>query len=207
MTGDLIVLVPDKDTEETLKAVLVRTESLRIRRIRFGTLVHPYKDSGCFSTGVELLRTQLSTWAHGLVVFDRAWEGAPSTNPADLEHKVQGELDLMRPGWGRCFVIDPELEIWLFSDSPHVDEALGWSGRSPSLREWLRQRGQWPEGSLKPPDPERAFREAMYKVRIPAAASVFAGVARRVSLTRCQDRAFRGLVHQLQAWFPETGQP
>ncbi|KAA0253911.1 hypothetical protein FBQ97_12645 [Acidobacteria bacterium ACD] len=119
-----------------------------------------------------------------------------------LERKVQTDLDRMQAGWGRCIVVDPELEVWLFGDSPRLDEALGWSGRTPDLRAWLQTVGEWPEGMPKPPDPERAFRRAMYEVRLPAAASLFGAVARTVSLVRCHDASFVALVEQLRSWFP-----
>lgn len=202
MTGDLVILVPDKDTEQTIQAVLARPKSLGIRALSSRILVHPQKDPGCYSTGAELLRTQLRSWQHGLVLFDRAWEGAPSGDREVLERKVQTDLDQMQAGWGRSIVIDPELEVWLFTDSPRLDEALGWSGRTPDLRAWLRAQGEWPEGMPKPPDPEKAFRKAMYEVRLPAAASLFGAVARTVSLVRCRDASFVALVEQLRSWFP-----
>ena len=162
---DLAVIVPDKDTEQTFEALLGRHQSLRIRPIRHQVSVHPHKDPGCYKTGDQLAGVFAREAAHALVVFDQAWEGAPCDDPTRLEADVEARL---RPLWddrARCVVIDPELEAWVWSDSPHVTDVLGWRGRDPGLRAWLEGEGLWPPDHPKPPDPEAAFRRAVRAVR------------------------------------------
>lgn len=64
-------------------------------------------------------------------------------------------------------VIDPELEIWVWSASPHVEDVLGWKGSTPPLRSWLCNQGLWGDDRPKPQDPKRAMEGALYEKRIP----------------------------------------
>lgn len=201
MTLDLAVVVPDKDTEQTFEGLLTRHQSLSIRPIRYQISVHPNKDPGCYKTGEQLALAFAREAAHALVVFDLAWEGAPSDDPAQLEADVEARL---RPLWGeraRCVVIDPELEAWVWSDSPHVTDVLGWRGRQPGLRAWLESEGLWPADHPKPADPESAFRRAVRAVRLPPSSSLFRQLAERVGLERCTDPAFGRVVGILRGWF------
>jgi hypothetical protein len=198
---DLIVVVPDKDTEQVLTGLLKRPESIGVRPIDFVVRVHPQKDPGCFHTGHELAATSRGEATHALVVFDLAWEGAPSADAADLQRDVEGRL---RMAWGdhcACIVIDPELEIWVWSDSPHVAEALGWQGREPPLRDWLEAQGLWPRDQLKPPDPEVAFRSAVRRTGLPPSAAVFRQLADKVGVHRCTDSSLLSLLSVLRRWF------
>jgi hypothetical protein len=202
---DLVVVVPDKDTEQAFEGLLQRHQSLGIRLIRYGVIVHPNKDPGCYKSGDQLAAAFTREATHALVVFDLAWEGAPSNDPAALERDVDARL---QPLWGdqaRCVVIDPELEAWVWSDSPHVEGVLGWRGRTPNLRAWLQQEGLWPAGQPKPPDPERAFRRAVRVVRLPPSASLFRQLAEKVSLQRCSDPSFSKVAGILQSWFRQEG--
>lgn len=205
MTLDLIVLAADKDTEQALAALLRRTQALGIRDVRHRLIVHPQKDPGCYHSGEALLRPFLGEAEHALVILDLAWEGAPSADATALEAAI---VERLRPSWGdrgACVVIDPEVEAWVWSDSPHVDEVLGWRERTPSLRRWLEQEGLWAEGRAKPTDPKTAFRRALRPVKIPPSAALFGKLAERVSVRRCEDPAFARLLARLRAWFgPET---
>jgi len=127
---DLVVVVPDKGTEQALTGLLKRPESMGVRTIDFIVRVHPQKDPGCYHTGHELAATSRREASHALVVFDRAWEGAPSTDAAELQREVEARL---RTLWGdqcACIVIDPELEAWVWSDS--LTWPRPWDGRGAS---------------------------------------------------------------------------
>lgn len=104
----------------------------------------------------------------------------------------------------RWIVIVPEVENWVWSDSPHVAGALGWEGRSPDLRTWLDREGLWPRKETKPPDPKLAFRKAVAEVRLPPSSAILRRIAETVSLERCTDAAFRSLSETLRTWFPHT---
>ena len=123
--------------------------------------------------------------------------------PAD---EVAGDCAsrLARAGWqdrAEVLVLEPELDIWMWSRSPHVDEALGWHGRNPSLRDWLEQRGLWPTQASKPPDPKRALEEALYEVRLPRSSAIYRQVAERVGFRACRDPGFLRLRQILTTWF------
>jgi hypothetical protein len=198
---DLVILVPDKDTEQAMTGLLSRCKSLEVRPPSYRILVHPQKDPGCYHTGHELVRAFRNEAQHALILFDQAWEGAPSHNGGELEAQVKARLQRDWEERAKCVVIEPELEAWVWSASPHVPEILGWQGREPDLRSWLLQEGLWPADAPKPPDPESAFVRAVRVVRQPPSAALFRRLAEKVSLQRCTDPAFLRLVGVLQRWF------
>jgi hypothetical protein len=201
---DLIVVVPDKHTEQALTAILARPHALGIRPIRYAVRVHPHRDPGCYGTAHELVSTFAHEAEHALVVFDRAWDGAPSNDRVVLQGHVEEQL---RADWGErgaCVVIDPELEVWVWSTSPHVADALGWRGRQPDLRSWLQQSGLWPADLAKPTDPKEAFLQAVRHVRVPPSAAQFRQLGETVGLRGCVDPAFNDLLAVLRRWFGQA---
>jgi hypothetical protein len=153
MTSDLVVLAPDKDIEQALRGIISRREALGIRPIKADYLVHPNRDPGIFHTADQLLLPYANDVDYAIVVFDCAWEGAPTSHPGSLAKHVETRLQGAWPNRACVVAIDPEVEAWVWSSSPNVDRVLDWAGRNPPLREWLRQQGLWPPGMVKPPDP------------------------------------------------------
>jgi hypothetical protein len=147
---DLIILVPGKDEQEALDGLLQnRLQSLRIRALRYEFLVASMRDSGCYQSAHALLRSYHNRSRRALVIFDHFGSGQESRLPEQVEADVR--LRLSAAGWGdraEVLVLRPELETWVWSPSPHVDEVLGWRGRTPSLREWLQNGGLWPEHEI-----------------------------------------------------------
>jgi len=201
---DLVVLVPGKDEEQALTGLLTsRTGSLSIRQPAFRILRHPRRDNGCYREADQVLQPLQAQARHALVVFDHEGSGQEGVAPHDLAAEVKGRLT--RSGWGdRCeaVVIVPELEAWVWSESPHLGKTLGWSGRKPNLREWLRERGSWPAGKAKPPRPKEAVEAATRAVRLPRSSAIYRQLAENVSIERCQDASFLQLVAILRRWFP-----
>ena len=204
---ELVVLVADKDARMAVEQLLLRRHrSLQIRQLergQFDVFVHAEHDPGCRKIGAEFLRPYVHTYRYALVLFDR--EGCGSSEaPAELERAV--EQSLARNGWpGRsaAVVIDPELEIWVWANSPLVAEALGWQQqRWPALRRWLDDQGLWPEGQAKPPAPKEAMQQALRKAGKPWSAAIFKQLAARVGIKGCTDPAFSKLREVLQSWFP-----
>lgn len=75
-----------------------------------------------------------------------------------MESDVEGRLSAA--GWDNraaAVVISPELESWVWSDSPQVDLALAWTGQDMPLRDWLRKQGLLEAGAIKPTEPKRAL--------------------------------------------------
>ena len=203
METDLVVLVADKDMRLTLRGVLSRPLAVGIRPIAFDIYTHYEHDGACATEGVSFLSRFSRTHAHGLLLFDH--EGSGREDSARVEIQEALNYDLSVAGWdgrAQAIVITPELEAWVWSDSPHLDEVTGWKGRNPSLREWLRRSGHLREGEVKPSRPKEAFRAALRQTRVPRSSALFEMLAERVSLRRCEDESFLELSNTLRAWFP-----
>jgi hypothetical protein len=202
---DLVLLVADRSIEATLIGLLGRPRALGTRTIEFDIFTHPGRDPGCYHRAHDFLRHFQTQYRCALVVFDRAWDGAPAEDGLSLEGEVRGRL--ASSGWDDAadvVVIDPELEVWVWSDSPSVDECLGWRGRRPALRSWANSSGLWPTGQLKPLDPKQLFERALRDTKTPPSSSLYARLSRSVSVERCTDPSFNRLKTRLRAWFPSA---
>lgn len=199
--NDLVVISADVDIEASLRAILSRPDSLGTRHLTVEFLRHPGHDPGVFTSGDELARNSRNTASHALLVLDMAWEGNPHNNPAALEADIESRLE---PIWGdraKVVAIQPEVEIWVWSTSPHVATQLGWNSNE-EFHSWLEQEGLWPEGCEKPPDPKAAFEAAARKSRTVASSALFGEILKRVSLSKCSDGSFTGMRDWLRHRFP-----
>jgi hypothetical protein len=199
---DLIVLTADGQTEFAVKGLLARGLALGFPDISFDTHVHPNKDPGCFLRGHDFLRPFHKQYRHAIIIFDREGSGRESQLREDLEADVERRLSAS--GWddrAAAIVLDPELEIWVWSDSPEVDDVLGWSGRMPRLAEWLRAEGYCTGGQAKPSRPKEAMERALRLVRKARSSAIFLQLAQRVSVNRCTDPAFLKFKTTIQQWF------
>ena len=201
--SDLVVLTADKNMQFAVKGLLDRPRDIGIRPIRADFYSHPERDPGCRLRSDTFLRPFVKRSAFAIVIFDREGCGKHNKSRKELESEVSSRLAIS--GWkdrSTCITIDPELENWVFSDSPEVDDAVGWSGKTPSLRVWLEERGFLTPNQLKPSRPKEAMEAALRQVRLPRSSSIYAGLAERVGLGRCTDEAFLKLKNTLQSWFP-----
>jgi hypothetical protein len=201
--NELIVLVADKNMEFAVKGILSRFNALGIREVAPEINVDPENDPGCLLRGHLFLRPFVNQYAHALILLDREGSGRERICRETLESEIEERLN--RSGWGNraaAIVIDPELEMWVWSDSPHVDSVLGWEGKEPALRNWLQERGYLQEGRIKPGRPKEAMEQALRTVRKPRSSSIYQQLARKVSLERCTDSSFVKLKTILQGWFP-----
>ncbi len=202
--NDLVVLAADTSAEMAMRGILSRPEALGIRPVSAEFIVHPEHDPGCVRTPHQFLRYYLRSHVHAIVLLDREGCGREATRP-DLEQEIEGLLE--RNGWpsrSAAIVLDPELETWVWSDSPEVGAQLGWTGREPDLRTWLRQKGFLSPDAAKPERPKEAMQKALYEVRLPWSSSIHRQLAERVSLRRCTDPGFQKLKSTLQRWFPKA---
>lgn len=197
---ELVALVADKAMEAVLRSLLERPQALGIRRVDYDVYVHPEHDPGVRAGAHSFLRMFSRSYSRSLVILDR--EGCGSAAAAgEIAAEVRQRLE--RSGWKeRCaaVVLDPELEVWLWSPSPHVAEALGWSHEE--LWSWLGERGYLAAGGPKPDSPKMAVEAALRERRIPRSSAIYRRIAERVSLRDCSDESFLHFRGMMRAWFP-----
>lgn len=204
---DLVCLVADSNIEQTLRPLLdERSPALGIMPPSYRLYVHPEHDPGCYHHAPDFLRAFQAQARYALVLFDREGCGQESRSREEIEEDL--EQRLRKSGWeGRAtaLVIDPELENWVWSDSPHVAAALGWADRSPDLRSWLEAKALLETDAVKPARPKEAMEEALRTVRKPRSSAIYRQLARQVSLVRCSDPAFAKLKATLVRWLGDPG--
>lgn len=202
---DLVLLVADRSQQAGIDALLqYRFQNLSIRKLNYKSLLNPYHDCAKNQQIVEILRPFIADAQYALVVMDYEGSGREG-KPTEIEEDIKATLE--KNGWKNrveVIVIEPELEIWVWSDSPQVDEILGWRRRTPSLRKWLRQKEYWSSGNPKPDQPQEALKSALKEVGQSFSSSIFQKIAERVGLRRCQDRSFLRLIRILRSWFSQS---
>ncbi len=198
---DLVILVPDKNVQFGIDGLLSRYESLNIKRISYEIFVHPYRDPGVYHYAVDFLRPYSSQYSYALVFLDR--EGSGQEGSVDeISKKIKKDIE--KSGWQNrveVIVFDPELEIWVWAESPHTAEALGWNSY-PELKAWLIQQGLWKQDTSKPERPKEAVEMSLKEKRLPRSSSIYLEIAQKVTLSKCQDQAFKKFRDILQEWFP-----
>lgn len=196
---DLVVLVADKNMEAVVRTLLEkRHQSLAIRQVQVDIFVHPRRDPGVLREADKFLQQFQSEYGYALVMFDYEGCGQEDQSPAQLEADVKARLE--QAGWsGRCevIVLVPELEIWVWSNSPHVPGVLGLS--SKKMQSVL---GKYPQNSLgKPNCPKEAMEKCLRMSGIPRSSSIYAELAQKVSLMGCVEPSFSKFRSILQTWF------
>ena len=199
---DLVVLVADKNVKSALEALLARRQSLGIRQITCDIFVHPQNDPACALRGVEFLADYSTQYRYALLLFDHEGSGQEHLSPQQLQINLNSRFS--SAGWndrGKAIVLLPELEAWVWSDSPHVEDVIGWRGRQTPLRNWLTERGWLLEGEIKPSRPKESFQAALREAQTPRSSSLYQQLAERVSFNRCRDAVFLELKNTLAQWF------
>jgi len=197
---DLVVLAADKNMEFAVTGLLTRHPSLGIREVTADVKRHPLRDPGCLCEGVEFLEPLRAQYEHALLIFVFEGSATTETDPTVIETTLDAQL---KAHWGECaatVVIAPELEAWVWADSPHLPELLGWAGPQ-TVREWLVTQGYALLPNGKPNRPKEALEEVLRSVRKPRSSRLYRAVAETVGLLRCTDRAFLRLRGVLQTWF------
>lgn len=200
---DLVVVVPDSNTEQTLYGLLERHKALQIRRIEYEILVHPERDPGVLQRGASLLAEfdSLNAFRYALLIFDREGCGREMFTSSELEQQVQQQLDAS--GWqerSAVVVIDPELESWVFSTSPHVVDVFA-GGDAKVFQRVVESFPKTPLG--KPQKPKEAVEKLLRQKAIVRSSALYKELASRVSLKGCVDPAFQRLCAILRSWFPQ----
>ncbi|MCB8951673.1 MAG: hypothetical protein H6650_06620 [Ardenticatenales bacterium] len=197
---DVIVLTADNDMEWTVRTLLeMRTRALGIRRVNFSLQRHPNRDNGVFHDSPDFLRLYVNRAQNALVLLDREGSGQERLSAVEIEEDVESRLQ--KNGWkaerSAVVVLDPELEVWVWSDSPHVPRILGLEPAELEL--FLSTQPHALTG--KPQKPKEALQQVLRISGRPFSARIFQELAQAVSL-RTDERAFNKLRNTLQTWFP-----
>ena len=204
---DLILLVPDVAIEKTVCTILQhRQKSLGIRKLSFDRIVHPGRDGGVRKNAHELLRSHPGNYDNAIVIFDYHGCGEEDEKTApQIEADVMSRLT--RTGWNdtnaRVVVIEPELESWVWGNSPWVARAVGWQGGDTNnLKAHVEELGfQFnPLGKLE--KPKEALEKILYETSIPRSASIYQQIAEKASWRSCKERSFLRLTQFLRERFP-----
>jgi hypothetical protein len=199
---DLIVLLADKDAEFSMQGILGNPLRLGIRNITFKVVADRQgKDPGVFRKCHDVLRSSLGLYDHALVVFDRDGCGSQESREA-LELETENRL-AQNGGHDRCaaVVMDPELEVWVWSESPHVPEVLGRSSVAAELTRTLEHAGYLEPGHTKPHNPKDALDHVLRLSNKRHSSALFLELAQKVGFESCKDPAFLKLKATLQKWF------
>jgi hypothetical protein len=205
---DLVILVADQDAKLALEALFTRPPSLGIRSIKPPEIHrHFHRDPGCRIEGVEFLTQYATQFSHALLMFDYEGSGEDTRkNSRKTPEEIEKDLedDLAKAGWddrAAVIVLTPELEIWVWSESPHVVNELGWEGRYSDLRDWLEGKGLWESGQVKPDRPKEAVEALLRAAKKPRSSRLYQSLAKHVGLSRCNDPSFVRFKQILQRWF------
>lgn len=199
---DLYVLVADEDQRRVIETLLVRRRrALGIQEVDYRVEKHPQRDAGVFKNGPKFLNLVSREFSRAIIILDAQFGRDPQPSAselkADLAHRIDTGPWEQKP---LVLVIQPELEAWVWSNSPRVGEILGM--RLAQIRETGAGHGFWSAGSAKPERPKELLELIVRRTkgRGPAPAE-FVALAERVGVDRCSDPAFCELRDTLRNWF------
>ena len=198
---DLLLVVPDKNTEFTLRGALPQHKAFGIRPVTFDIKVHPGRDGGVRTGGADLVRLLRAQFSHLIIIFDHEGCGAELQSVDSLQAELEGKL---QPFWGdqaAVIVIAPEVDIWMWGSDNLLSELLEWDARH-SIRDWLREKNFAIQDTGKPVRPKESLDAILAAKKMPRSSSVYQRIASRQSLSKCSDGAFQRLRTLLQLWFP-----
>lgn len=196
---DLIALVPDKNVKDGLEALLKRYHSLGIREINFDIYVHPERDPGIFKKAHSFLRQFSGEYKCALVFMDLEGCGQESSI-MNIETSIRKNLE--KNGWqNRCEVIifNPEVEVWLWIDSPHFYKIFKHQSFEETKEELNRHNFNFRSG--KPEKPKEAFEFLLRGQKIPRSSSIYKLIAEKASFSDCVDPSFQKFITRLKEWF------
>ncbi len=204
MMKELIVLVADKNMQFAVEGLLTRHQAFRMRRLtreNFDIYVHPLRDPGVFKEAAAFLRPYQKQYQYALVLLDREGSGQENRTASEIADEIKTSLE--RNGWknrAEVIVLDPELEIWAWVNSPHLATHTGWA-ELRSLMNFVRNHGIWEANISKPSRPKEAFEALLREKRIQRSSAIYRKIAMDVSFRDCTDPAFLKIKTVLREWF------
>src|ERR1041384_5208766 len=205
---DCFFIVADANMEYTLRGMQMRDRfdlTLQCRTFEFDPRQDLFvavgdNDPGLLQRIESYVRPVRTSHRHLVVMIDAEWSGSPGA--AAIGSQILEACE--RSGWRKhdvvATVLDPELEVWIWQDSPIVERVLGYQGSS--LRQDLASSGAWPPERNKPPRPKETLEAELRRRRIPRSSALYYKIAQQISVKRCVDPAFVELRAALQRWFP-----
>ncbi len=199
---DIIVLVADGTMLNVIEALLQRIPfSSNTRDFASDVINNIGHDSGCYNDAHEFLRPFINQYHYALVIFDKEGCGSEDKKRVEIEDEVQALLN--KNGWldrSSVVVIDPELENWIWQNSPHVERAFGWE-EATSMYKWCLAEGILAHGDQKPIRPKETMHKILRKTRTSISSSIYKKIAQTCSYKNCTDLAFIKFINQLELWF------
>ncbi len=184
---DLVVLVADADAEWALRTLLEkRSDAMQIRSLNSRVIRDPGRDSGVYLRAQDLLRPYVRQAAYALALLDHEGSGQEHRKTAS-EMETDMEKRLMQNGWidieGHsrvvAIVLDPELEVWVWSRSVHVSAAMGLSDAQLSAA--IQHFPRLPNG--KPARPKEAMLAALRAGKKPLFPRYIQGIGAKSQFT------------------------
>lgn len=196
---DLVLLVPDKNTESTIRGVLGRHQALGIRQVDFNILVEQGRDGGVRRRGAQVLNVVRGQYSHAAMILDYEGSGA-DVGPGELEAQLD---DALSGSWGhraKAIVIHPEVDVWMWGGETHLRSTMNWEF-AEGIRTWLQAQEFTFDDNGKPARPKEALEAAFRRAKVPRSSARYEHVARRIGLANCTDPAFVRLRTALTSWF------
>lgn len=153
---DLVLLVPDKNTESTIRGALGRHQALGIRQVGFEILVEQGRDGGVRRRGAQVLNVVRNQYSHAAIVLDYEGSGA-EVSPAELEAQLDNALSDSWGGRAKAIVIQPEVDVWMWGAETHLRSTMDWEF-DQGIRAWLITQGFEFRDDGKPVRPKELLR-------------------------------------------------
>jgi hypothetical protein len=207
---DCLFLVADKNMEGMLRGFFSRDvfhQSLGCGHFDFDprqdlVVAHGLNDPGLYTRANELLQPFANIYRYAVIIVDAEWDGSPGMEA--ISKRLNEHLT--NAGWsgdrGCAVVITPELENWVWQDSPHVCSALDFDGPFAALRSSLETNGFWQQNEVKPNRPKEAVEWVLRQSKKGRSSAIYQRLAMHVTSRGCSDAAFHTLRNALLRWFP-----
>ena len=179
---DLIVIVADGTMQKVIEELLKRMPiSSGTKNFSFDVISNIGNDAGCYNDSHEILRNFITQYNYAMVIFDKEGSGVEEKSREEIESETH--LLLNRNGWesrNTVIVIDPELENWIWQNSPHVEQAFGWNSPE-SLYLWCHNNGIIAHGEQKPFRPKESLHRILKETKTPFSSSIHKKIASKIS--------------------------
>lgn len=207
---DCLFLVADKNMEGMLKGYFSRKAFHQAMGCGFFDfdaqqdlmVAHGQNDPGLYTRANAFLQPYASSHRHAVVMVDSEWDGSPGK--AAIEQRLREHL--ADAGWsddrGCAVVIAPELENWVWQNSPHVCSVLGFDDTYTALRALIESQGFWRKGETKPDRPKEAVEWVLRRSKKGRSSAIYRQLAMQITARGCTDAAFQTLRESLVKWFP-----